>query len=242
MQNFKRGALILLLLSLVIAFFAFDLKQYLSFAYLKGQRDMLVGLYDAKPVVTGGIYFLIYVVVTALSLPGAAIMTLAGGAIFGLPLGTLLVSFASTIGATSAFFASRYLLRDTIQSKFAEKLKEINRGIEREGAMYLFTLRLIPAVPFFVINLVMGLTPMRALTFFLVSQIGMLPGTIVFVNAGTQLGQLESVSGILSPKLIISFVILGLFPIAAKKIMNRVRGRKLSTKSEQSQEDAESDS
>jgi len=228
MEKLKKGILALLLIGLVIAFFAFDLKQYLSFAYLKGQKDILAGFYQANPIITAGLYFLIYVSVTALSLPGAAIMTLAGGAIFGLVFGTVLVSFASTIGATMAFFVSRYLLRDSIQNRFSERLQEINKGIEREGSMYLFTLRLIPAVPFFVINVVMGLTPMKALTFFLVSQIGMLPGTLVFVNAGTQLGQLESAAGILSPKLILSFVLLGLFPIVAKKILRLIKGSKRS--------------
>ena len=229
MENLKKGALAALLIGLVVAFFAFDLKQYLSFAYLQGQRDVLLGYYDANPVAIAGLYFAIYVSVTALSLPGAAIMTLAGGAIFGLVLGTILVSFASTIGATLAFFVSRYLLRDTIQKRFSERLREINKGIEEEGSLYLFTLRLIPAVPFFVINVVMGLTPMRALTFFVVSQIGMLPGTLVFVNAGTQLAQLASAAGILSPKLILSFVLLGLFPIVAKKSLALLKGKKTSS-------------
>ena len=162
-----------------------------------------------------------------MSLPGATILTLLGGALFGLIKGGLLVSFASTIGATLAFLASRYLLKDSIQSKFGDKLKVINEGVKKEGGFYLFTMRLIPAFPFFLVNLVMGLTPIKTLTFFLVSQVGMLPGTLVYVNAGTQLAQLESLSGILSPKLIASFALLGVFPLVAKKAMGFFTNKKI---------------
>jgi dihydrolipoamide dehydrogenase len=170
---------------------------------------------------------LVYISVTALSLPGALVMTLAGGAIFGLLEGTIIISFASTIGATLAFLASRFILRDSVQSKFGEKLKAINRGIEKDGAFYLFTLRLIPVFPFFVINLVMGLTPMKTWQYYLVSQVGMLPGTLVYVNAGSQLGSLQSPAGILSPSLLISFALLGVFPLLAKKLVDFIKRRKV---------------
>jgi uncharacterized membrane protein YdjX (TVP38/TMEM64 family) len=156
----------------------------------------------------------VYILMAALSLPGAAMMTLAGGAVFGIVYGTVLVSFASTIGATLAFLFSRYLFRDWVQRKFSSKLTAINRGIEKEGGFYLFTLRLVPAFPFFVINLVMGVTPLRSSVFYMVSQIGMLPGTLVFVNAGTQLAKIESAGGILSLNLMISFALLGIFQIS----------------------------
>jgi uncharacterized membrane protein YdjX (TVP38/TMEM64 family) len=163
---------------------------------------------------------LMYILVTSLSLPGAAVMTLAGGALFGLLTGTVVVSFASTIGATLACFVSRFILRDWVQGKFGDKLKTVNEGIEKEGAFYLFTLRLIPVFPFWLINLVMGLTKMPLKNFYLVSQIGMLPGTMVYVNAGKELARIESLSGILSPGLILSFVLLGIFPIITKKLLS----------------------
>jgi uncharacterized membrane protein YdjX (TVP38/TMEM64 family) len=168
----------------------------------------------------------IYILVTSLSLPGAAIMTLAAGALFGLVVGTIVVSFASTIGATLACFVSRFILRDWIQSKFGDKLRTINEGVEKEGSFYLFTLRLIPIFPFWLINLVMGLTKMPLKTFYWVSQLGMFAGTIVYVNAGKELGKIESLSGILSPMLILSFVLLGLFPLIAKKSIAFYKSRK----------------
>jgi uncharacterized membrane protein YdjX (TVP38/TMEM64 family) len=168
-----------------------------------------------------------YIVVTGLSLPGAAVMTLAGGALFGLAAGVVIISFASTIGATLACFLARFILRDFIERRFGDRLKTINEGMAREGAFYLFTLRLVPIFPFFVINLVMGLTRLRLRTFYWVSQVGMLAGTIVYVNAGQALGRIESLSGILSPRLIVSFVILGLFPLAAKKFLHLYRRRTL---------------
>ena len=169
---------------------------------------------------------LIYILVTSLSLPGAAVMTLAGGAFFGLVVGTVVVSFASTIGATLACFVSRFILRDWIQSRFGEKLKTVNEGVEKEGAFYLFTVRLIPVFPFWLINLVMGLTSMKLVTFYWVSQLGMLAGTIVFVNAGKELAKIDSLSGILSPTLIMSFVLLGLFPIITKKAIAFYKSKK----------------
>ena len=175
------------------------------------------------PALVIGGYMLIYIVATALSLPGAVILTLAGGALFGLVTGTIVISFASTIGATLACLVSRFLLRDWVQTRFGEKLQRINEGIEQEGGFYLFTLRLIPVFPFFIINLAMGLTRIRLSTYYWVSQLGMLPATIVYVNAGKELGKLESLAGILSPSLIFSFVLLGLFPITVKKIMARIK-------------------
>ena len=218
----------LLLLAIVIAgFFVLDLGQYLSLDYLKSQQVSLETYRQAHPLQTAALFFLVYVVVTALSLPGAAVMTLVVGAVFGLFWGTLLVSFASTLGATLAFVISRFLLRDLVQEKFGDKLRAINRGVEKDGAFYLFGLRLVPLFPFFVINLVMGLTPLNIFTFAWVSQVGMLLGTIVYVNAGTQLGQIETLSGILSPDLILSFVLLGLFPIIARKILDGIKARKV---------------
>ncbi|WP_418319314.1 FAD-dependent oxidoreductase [Piscinibacter sakaiensis] len=219
--------LIVGLLVLIGLFFVFDLGQYLSLDYLKRSQNEFAELFERRPVTVVAVYFVIYVAVTALSLPGAAIMTLAGGALFGLLLGTVIVSFASSIGATLAFLASRYVLRDTVQARFGNRLKEINKGIEKDGAFYLVTLRLVPLIPFFVINLVLGLTRMKAVVFYLASQIGMLAGTIVYVNAGTQLAQIESLSGILSPGLIGSFVLLGIFPLIAKKIVDAWKARKV---------------
>ena len=225
----KTGRIVAVFAALVpvLGFFYFDLDQYLTFEYLKSQRKELLSFYQQNTALVSLLFVAFYILVTALSLPGAVIMTLAGGAIFGVLRGTILVSFASTIGATLAFIASRFVLRSSVERKFKSKLKAINSGIEKEGALYLFSLRLIPAVPFFVVNLVMGLTSLPIKTFFWVSQLGMLPGTVVYVNAGTQLGKLESLGEILSPALIFSFVLLGLFPIAIKKIMNMVHAKKI---------------
>jgi pyruvate/2-oxoglutarate dehydrogenase complex dihydrolipoamide dehydrogenase (E3) component/uncharacterized membrane protein YdjX (TVP38/TMEM64 family) len=226
----KKLLLIAAVVALVLLFFVFDLGRFLSLDYIKQQQGAFAALYAERPALVIGAFFAIYVAVTALSLPGAAIMTLAGGAIFGVLAGTLIVSFASSIGATLAFLASRYVLRDSVQARFANKLAEINKGIEKDGAFYLFTLRLVPLIPFFVINLVMGLTRLKTGTFYLASQIGMLAGTVVYVNAGTQLSRIDSLRGILSPGLIGSFVLLGIFPIIAKKIVEAVQGRKVYAK------------
>jgi len=226
----KKTGIILILIAFIAVFFILDLGQYLSFDYLKAQRETFQAYAAENPFQTALYFFLVYVLVTGLSLPGAAVMTLLAGALFGLLQGTILVSFASTLGATIACLVSRLLLRDWVQSKFGDSLKAINTGVEKEGAFYLFGLRLVPLFPFFVINLVMGLTPIKLRTFFWVSQLGMLPGTVVFVNAGTQLGQLESTAGVLSPDLIISFVLLGVFPIIAKKIMNVIKAKKVYAK------------
>ena len=226
----KKLLLIAAVVALVVLFFGFDLGRFLSLDYIKQQQSNFAALYADQPALVIGTYFAIYVTVTALSLPGAAIMTLAGGAIFGVLVGTLIVSFASSIGATLAFLVSRYVLRDSVQSKFGNRLVEINKGIEKDGAFYLFTLRLVPLIPFFVINLVMGLTRIKTGVFYLVSQLGMLAGTVVFVNAGTQLARIDSLRGILSPGLIGSFVLLGIFPLIAKKIVEAVKGRKVYAK------------
>ena len=222
----NRKLLIVVLVALVAAFFIFDLGRFFSLEYLKSQQESLNALYDSRPLMVMSVFFLIYIAVTALSLPGAAILTLAAGAFFGLLLGTLIASFASSIGATLAFLVSRYLLRDTIESRFGEKLKTFNKNIDKDGAFYLFTVRLVPVFPFFLVNLVMGLTRLKTGVFYLVSQIGMLAGTLVFVNAGTQLAQIDSLGGILSPGLIFSFVLLGIFPLVAKKIVDYFKAKK----------------
>ncbi len=207
---------------LVVGFFAFryfELGQYLSLDYLKASQAKFHQLYQSHRFAVIAVYMGIYIAVTALSLPGAAVMTLAGGGLFGMIVGTLTVSFASTIGATLACAVSRFLLRDWVQGKFGDKLAAVNAGIEKEGAFYLFSLRLVPVFPFFVINLLMGLTRMRLFTFFWVSQLGMLAGTVVYVNAGRQLARIDSLSGILSPGVLVSFAVLGLFPISVKKLL-----------------------
>ncbi len=212
---------------LVALFFAFDLGQYLNLQTLKAQQEAIRQFHHNQPLTSIAIYFLIYVATTALSLPGAALLTLAGGAVFGLLWGTVIVSFASTIGATLAFLISRFLLRDWVSQRFGQRLAAIDAGVRREGGLYLFTLRLVPVFPFFLVNLLLGLTAMKARTFYGVSQIGMLAGTVVYVNAGTQLGKLESLSGILSPALLGSFVLLGIFPLIARKIVDVVRATKV---------------
>jgi uncharacterized membrane protein YdjX (TVP38/TMEM64 family) len=212
--------------ALIVAFFAFELNRYFTLEYFKSQQAAIESLRKAHPFATAGVFFLVYVTVAGLSLPGAALMTLAGGAIFGLIWGLLIVSFASSVGATCAFVVARFLLRDAIQTRYADKLKTVNNGVEREGAFYLFSLRLVPVFPFFLVNLVMALTPIRTWTFYWVSQLGMLAGTIVFVNAGTQLAKIDSLKGILSPVLLGSFVLLGLFPLIAKKIIETIKKRR----------------
>ena len=207
-------------------FFAFGLHRFLTLDFLKTQQEIFQGFYADHRVVTLAAFFLIYVFVTALSLPGATVMTIAGGFLFGLRTGVILVSFASTIGATLAFLVSRFLLRNWVQTKFRDRLRAVNNGIEREGSFYLFTLRLVPLFPFFVVNLVMGLTPMRSVTFYWVSQLGMLPGTAVYVNAGTHLSRIENLSGILSPGLLLSFALLGIFPLIAHKGVDILKRRR----------------
>ncbi len=211
---------------LIALFFIFDLGQYASLEALKARQAQLAAFNQEKPWTLMAAFFFLYVAVAGLSLPGAVIFTLAGGAIFGLPKGLLLVSFASSIGATFAFLAARYLFRDAIQKKFGDKLAGINDNIEKDGAFYLFTIRLVPVFPFFLVNLVMGLTKLKTGVFYIVSQLGMLAGTAVFVNAGTQLAQIDSLAGILSPKLIASFALLGVFPLVAKKLVDLLKNKK----------------
>jgi uncharacterized membrane protein YdjX (TVP38/TMEM64 family) len=222
-STYKKIIILGVLLLIVGLFFYFDLGRFLSLDYLKQSQARFQQLYEQHRFAVLGAYMLIYVIVTALSLPGAAVMTLAGGGLFGLVAGTVAVSFASTIGATCACLASRFFLRDWVQNKFGAKLKTINEGIEQEGAFYLFSLRLIPVFPFFIINLLMGLTTMPVRTYFWVSQLGMLPATIVYVNAGNELAKIDSLGGILSSSLIASFAVLGLFPLTVKKLMGRYR-------------------
>jgi len=216
--------------ALVAAFFVLDLKQYFSLDYIKAQQAAFATYVESHALAAAAAYFAIYVAVTGLSLPGAAILTLLGGAIFGLLWGVVIVSFASSIGATLAFLASRFLLRDWVQAKFSGFLKPINDGVEKEGAFYLFALRLVPAFPFFAINLAMGLTPIKTRTFYWVSQVGMLAGTIAYVYAGTQLARISSLKDILSPGLISAFAVLGLFPIVAKKVLDALKARKVYAK------------
>ncbi len=222
----KKLLILAVIAGLIVIYFAFDLGQYLNLDYFKLQQEKIYSYQDSYPVRTALIYLLLYILITGLSLPGAAIATLIGGAVFGLLWGTVIVSFASVIGASCAFLVSRHVLRDAIQKRYGDRLKTINKGIEKDGAVYLFTLRMVPLFPFFVINLVMGLTPMRLATYFIVSQIGMLPGTIVYVNAGTQIAKIDSAASILSPALIASFVLLGIFPLIAKLIINFMKNRK----------------
>jgi len=225
-----RLALVAVILIAITAFFFLDLGRFFTLDFFKSQQAAIDAYFSANPLRTALIFFLVYVAVTGLSLPGAALMTLVAGAIFGLLWGTVIVSFASSIGATLAFFASRFLFRESIQRRFGGNLRTVNDGIERDGTFYLFALRLVPAFPFFVINLVMGLTPIRTWSFYWVSQVGMLAGTIVYVNAGTQLARIESLSGILSPTLIISFALLGIFPLIAKWVVNTINARKVYAK------------
>ena len=226
-MRFRQSFVWLLLILAIGAFVHLDLGHYLGFEQLKASQAGFVQLHAQQPFTVAASYVVLYVLATALSIPGAVIITLAGGAVFGLWQGLLLVSFASTIGATLAFLVSRFVLREWVEARFGQRLADINAGVNKEGAFYLFSLRLIPVVPFFLINLLMGLTRMKTWTYYWVSQLGMLAGTAVYVNAGTQLAQLESVQGILSPALLGSFVLLGIFPLIARRIVAAVQKRKV---------------
>ena len=227
MRMNKRWWLLVALAGLVAVFFALDLGRYLSLAAIKTSQADLKAWRAAQPLLAAALFFVGYVAVTALSLPGATVMTLAAGALFGLGWGTLIVSFASSIGATLAFLAARWLLGDWVQTRFGDRLATLNAGIAKDGGFYLFTLRLVPVLPFFVINLAMGVTTLRATTFYAVSQVGMLAGTLVYVNAGTQLARIETLSGIVSPGVLGSLVLLGLFPLFAKKVIDMFQARKV---------------
>lgn len=224
--NMKIRIVFIALISVsILLFFHLGFDQYANLDYLKTQQTNIAEYQHSNPLETTLIFLFIYIAITALSLPGAAIMTLAGGAIFGLIKGTLFVSFASTIGATLAFIASRFLFREILQKRFSDRLLTINQGIERDGAFYLFTLRLVPIFPFFMVNLLMGLTTIKTLTFFIISQLGMLAGTVVYIYAGTQLAQISSPKDILSPTLILSFTLLGLLPLLAKKTIDSIQSK-----------------
>jgi uncharacterized membrane protein YdjX (TVP38/TMEM64 family) len=225
-NTLKKIVIIIVIAGVIIAFKIFNIGRYLSLAYIKESQQNFLSMYAAHRIAVISGYMAIYILSAALSLPGAAVLTIVAGALFGLVTGTVIVSFASTIGATLACFVSRFLLRDWVQGKFGNRISKVNEGIEKEGAFYLFTLRLIPIFPFWLINLAMGVTKMRLITFFWVSQIGMLAGTIVYVNAGKELAKIDSLKGILSPGLIISFVLLGIFPLAAKKLIALYKSKK----------------
>jgi pyruvate/2-oxoglutarate dehydrogenase complex dihydrolipoamide dehydrogenase (E3) component/uncharacterized membrane protein YdjX (TVP38/TMEM64 family) len=219
-----------LIAALLAGWFVFDLGRYFELQAVKDSQLAIETYRDRHPLLALALYFGLYVVVTALSLPGAALLTLIGGAIFGLLWGTLVVSFASTLGATAAFLSARFLLRDWVSARFGPRLVAIDEGVKREGAFYLFTLRLVPLFPFFLVNLLLGLTAMRTWTFFWVSQLGMLAGTIVYVNAGTQLARIDSLGGVLSPALLASFVVLGVFPLLARRVVAHVQRRQVTAR------------
>ena len=224
-MTLRRIALLTLIIGLFVAFWALNLDRYLTLTYLKASLSGVKALHAGHPVIVLLGYFVVYVAVAALSFPGAAVLTVAGGALFGLLAGTVVVSFASSLGATIACLVSRYILGAWVQNRLGERTDRINEGIEREGAFYLFSLRLIPLFPFWAINLAMGLTRMPLRTFYWVSQLGMLAGTIVYVNAGRELARIDSLRGILSPSLIISFTLIGILPIAARKSLALYRAR-----------------
>ena len=226
-MTLRKSLLLGLILLLLASFFAFDLGQYLTLASLKAQQSALQAQVAAEPWLAAGVFFAVYVAVTGLSLPGASLMTLVAGALFGLWQGLLIVSFASTLGALLSMFSSRFLLQDWVQQHFGQRLAGIEAGLARDGAFYLFALRLVPVFPFFLINLAMGLTKLPARTFWWVSQFGMLPGTLVYVNAGRELGQLDSLGGILSPGLLGAFALLGVFPLLARKLLDRLQARRV---------------
>ncbi|MCO1334374.1 TVP38/TMEM64 family protein [Microbulbifer sp. OS29] len=222
----KKILLVAVIVVLVITFYGLDFHHWLSLDKLKVGAKGFQQWQSTSPLLVGLLFFVFYVVVTGLSLPGAAILTIAAGALFGLFWGTVIVSFASSVGATLAFLMARYLFRDSVQGRFSERLQVINTGIEREGAFYLFALRLVPAFPFFLINVLMGLTHIKVWTFYWVSQLGMLAGTVVYVNAGTQLARVENLKDILSLPLLLSFILLGIFPLIAKYALSWFKRRR----------------
>jgi uncharacterized membrane protein YdjX (TVP38/TMEM64 family) len=222
----KKIAIIFIIVLFIIAFQLFDLGRYLTLSYIKESQAKFEVLYAEHPAMVIASYMILYILATSFSLPGAAVLTLAGGALFGILTGTVIVSFASTIGATIACFLSRFLLRDWIQGRFADRIQKVNEGIAKEGTFYLFTLRLIPVFPFWMINVLMGLTTMPLFKFYWVSQVGMLPGTLVYVNAGKELARIDSPGGILSPGLLFSFALIGIFPLTVKKLIGWYRVKK----------------
>ncbi len=225
-RSYAKFIVIALIGVFIILFFAYDLKQYLTLGYFKSQQQAVEAYYSAHTQAAIAIYMLIYIAVTALSLPGATVMNLAGGAVFGFMVTTIIASFSGTIGATLAFSASRFLFKDYIQNHFGDKLTAINQGIEKQGAFYLFTLRLLPIFPSFMVNLLMGVSPIRTGVFYLVSQIGTLPATMIYINAGTQLAKITSVQGIFSSGLMFSLLLLSVFPLIASKTVRIIKARK----------------
>ena len=225
-KNIEKVIIVIFIIGLIVVFKVFNFGEYLTLSYIKDSQEKLMILYNEHPAAVIASYMIIYILTTSLSLPGAVVLTIAGGALFGLLVGTLVVSFASTIGATLACFVSRFLLRDWIQDKFADRIQKVNEGIEKEGAFYLFTMRLIPVFPFWMINILMGLTKIPLIKFYWISQVGMLPGTVVYINAGKEIAKIESLKGILSPSLLISFALIGIFPISVKKLIAFYKARK----------------
>ena len=229
-SKLKKTFILLFILLLIYLSQKYKLNEYLNFEYLKQNKESLTKIYNTNQIQFISYYSLIYILSTAVSIPGATILTLAAGFLFGLPLGVLIVSFCSTIGASLSFLFSRYLFKDYFEKKFYSQLKSINQGIEKDGIFYLFSLRMIPAFPFFLINILMGLTNMKLIHYFFVSQIGMLLGTIVYVNAGTQLSTIQSLKDIASPTLLISFSLLGILPLITKYIISKFKQKKLYSK------------
>ncbi|MFG0772394.1 TVP38/TMEM64 family protein [Vibrio plantisponsor] len=221
----SRKLILDLVLVAVVVFLGIEFSQYLTLENAKAQQANLSHYIEQNLLYSALIYFVAYVVITAFSIPGAAVVTLLGAALFGFWFSLALVSFASTIGATLAFLSSRYLLRNWVQQRFSDKLNAINAGVKKDGAFYLFTLRLIPIFPFFLINLLMGLTPISTVRYYLVSQLGMLPGTAVYLNAGTQLAEIKTLAGIVSPTVLFSFALLGVFPLIAKWLLSKLQKR-----------------
>ena len=225
-KRVKTLLLIVVFIIVIALYFAFDLQKYLTLEYLKSSKVFFISSYEKNPILVMACYFIVYVVMTAFSIPGAIFLTLAGGLLFGLFVGTVIVSFASTIGATLSMLFGRFLLREWVQSRFSSQMKSINSGINKDGGYYLFTLRLVPVVPFFVINLGMGLTRLRTITFYFVSQLGMLPVTLVYINAGSEIAKIESLGDILSTTLIGSFAVLGIFPLLVKNMFAFIEKRR----------------
>ncbi|CAM2824002.1 MULTISPECIES: TVP38/TMEM64 family protein [Vibrio] len=221
----SRKLILGLVLVAVVVFLGIEFSQYLTLENAKAQQANLSHYIEQNLLYSALIYFVAYVVITAFSIPGAAVVTLLGAALFGFWFSLALVSFASTIGATLAFLSSRYLLRNWVQQRFSDKLNAINTGVKKDGSFYLFTLRLIPVFPFFLINLLMGLTPISTARYYLVSQLGMLPGTAVYLNAGTQLAEIKTLAGIVSPTVLLSFALLGVFPFIAKWLLSKLQKR-----------------
>jgi uncharacterized membrane protein YdjX (TVP38/TMEM64 family) len=226
----KHSIFLVLLFGIAIAcFFLLDLDKYTTIEYFKSRQEAITGYQEQNPLLAPMIFFSLYVIFTGLSLPVAGIMTIIAGALFGLIQGVVLVSFASSLGATLAFLLSRYLFRSFFQDRYSQKLKVLNHGIEREGAFYLFSLRMIPVFPFFMVNAIMGLTLIDTRVFYFASQAGMLPLTVIYVNAGSQIARINSVGDVLSPSVFLSFTLLGVFPLISKKIVYYLRARRAMT-------------